>query len=101
MQNGFDATMLCALGAVAAQSTDGREIAEKIIALSGPGGPEHDYQQLDRAIADAGAGKDVDFQGVSGPLNLDDDGDVQAGYVNVYRYIDGTLTVERQVEAQG
>jgi len=26
---------------------------------------------------------------------------VQAGYVNVYRYIDGTLTVERQVEAQG
>jgi branched-chain amino acid transport system substrate-binding protein len=101
MQNGFDATMLCALGAVAAKSTDGRKIAEKLIALSGPGGSEYNYQQLDKAIADASAGKDIDFQGVSGPLDLDDSGDVQAGYVNVYRYIDGKLTVERQVEAQG
>jgi ABC-type branched-subunit amino acid transport system substrate-binding protein len=99
MQNGFDATMLCALGAVAAQSTDGRAIAEELIAPSTPGGPEYSYQELDQAIADLGAGKDVDFQGVSGPLDLDDNGDVQAGYVNVYRYIDGKLTVERQVQA--
>jgi ABC-type branched-subunit amino acid transport system substrate-binding protein len=101
MQNGFDATMLCALGALAAGSTDGRAIAEKLIGVSRPGGAEYTYQDLERAIADVSAGTDIDFQGVSGPLDLDDNGDVQAGYVNVYRYIDGTLTVEDQVQAEG
>lgn len=101
MQNGFDATLLCAIGAVAAGSMDGRAIAQKIIGVSRPGGAEYSYQELDQAIADASAGKDIDFQGVSGPLDLDDNGDVQAGFVNVYRYIDGKLTVERQVQVEG
>lgn len=100
MQNGFDATILCALGALAAKSTEGRKLAQKLIPVSGAGGAKYSYLELDKAMKDVSAGKDVDFQGVSGPIDLDANGDVRAGYVNVYRYIDGKLTVEKQVQAK-
>lgn len=98
MQNGFDATILCALAVLGADSTDGRKVAEKLIPLSGPGGAKYSFLELDKALKDVSEGKDVDLEGVSGPLDLDENGDVRAAFVNVYRYIDGKLTVEDQVE---
>lgn len=100
MQNGFDATILCVLAAVSADSTEGRKLAEELIPVSCPGGAKYSYLELGKALKDLKAGKDVDLQGVSGPLDLDENGDVRAAYVNVYRYIDGKLTVQKRVQAE-
>lgn len=96
----FDAAMLCALAAVAAGSEDSEAIAEQVQPVSGPSGTQYSFVQLDQAVADLLAGDDVDFEGVSGPLDLDEDGDPTAAVYDLWRYADGKLEIERQVEVE-
>jgi ABC-type branched-subunit amino acid transport system substrate-binding protein len=97
----FDATMLCYLAAVAASSSDGRDIAEQLPQVSGPPGERFTFLELGDAIRALANGDDVDFDGVSGPLNLDDNGDPTTATYEVYRYArDGRLEVVRQFEAE-
>jgi hypothetical protein len=82
----FDATTLCFLGAIAASSTDGREIAGRIQSVSGPPGRRFGPAQLAGAARDLRRGGEIDYQGASGPLDLDSHGDPTAGVFGVYRY---------------
>ncbi|MDW5594775.1 ABC transporter substrate-binding protein [Conexibacter stalactiti] len=96
----FDATMLCYLGALAAGSADGAEIAEQLQAVSGPPGRRFTFLELADGIRAIAAGEEVDFDGVTGPIDFDDNGDPTAATYEVYRYgADGVLRVERQFEA--
>lgn len=94
----FDAVSLCALAAVAAGSTDGSDIQSKIQDVSGPPGDQYDYTQFSDAITALQNGDDIDFQGVSGPLDLDESGDPTVATYEVYKYDGGKLTVQKQVE---
>lgn len=85
----FDATALCFLGAVAASSNDGRRIAERIESVSGPPGRRFGPGRLAAAVRALRHGAEIDYQGASGPLDLDPDGDPTAGAFGVYRYRDG------------
>lgn len=94
--NNFDATMLCSLAALSAGSSDGRDIAENLQKVSGPPGPKYTWLELDKAVADLRAGKDIDYEGVSGSIDLDDKGDPTAGAFDWFEYVDSKLTVLQQ-----
>jgi len=94
--NNFDAAMLCILGAVAAHSSSGAAIAKKIEDVSAPPGPQYTYTQLTAAFKALWAGKKINFQGVSGSLDLDSNGDVSGGLIDVNRYKNNSLTLISQ-----
>jgi ABC-type branched-subunit amino acid transport system substrate-binding protein len=95
----FDAVTLCVLGAVAAGSNEGPAIAEQIQAVSAPPGEQYDYTTMADAIAALQAGEDIDFEGVSGPLDLDDAGEPAIGFYDLYAYDDqGEFEVTGKVE---
>lgn len=94
----FDAVSLCALAAVAAGSTDGADIQSKIQEVSSAPGDQYDYTQFSDAITALQNGDDIDFQGISGPLDLDDNGDPTVATYEVFNYDGGELVVQEQVE---
>jgi branched-chain amino acid transport system substrate-binding protein len=95
----FDAATLCVLAAVAAGSNEGSAIAEQIQAVSGPPGDKYDYTNMADAITALRNGDDIDFDGVSGPLDLDDNGEPSIGFYDLYEYDDaGKFTVTGKVE---
>lgn len=75
----FDAVMLCYLAAVAAGSTHGTDMAAELQNVSGPPGKKYTWQQLPQAVDALKGGKDIDYVGASGELDLNDDGDPTAG----------------------
>lgn len=96
----FDAVTLCYLAAVAAGKADGQAISENLQAVSAPPGQQYDFTQLPQAVRALGAGEDIDFQGVTGPIDFDENGDPTTATYEVYRYgDDGKLEVLRQFEA--
>lgn len=97
----FDAATLCVLAAVAAGSSEPTDIQAQIQAVSGPPGDQYDYTQLADAITALQAGDDIDYQGVSGPGDLDDNGDPTLGFYETYEYDDqGKFSVTGTVEKE-
>jgi branched-chain amino acid transport system substrate-binding protein len=93
----FDATVLCYLAAVAAGSTDGQQMADKLIDITAPGGDEFTWQQLPEAIKALEDGKDINYTGASGPIDMDVHGDPTSGVFDVYQYTGGDLEVVGEV----
>ncbi len=94
----FDATILCYLAAVAAGSTDGQQMADHLIDITAPGGDEFTWQQLPEAIKALEDGKDINYTGASGPIDMDVHGDPTEGVFDVYRYTsDGGMKVAGEV----
>ncbi len=89
----FDAVILCYLAAVAAGSTDGKDMAAELQNVSGPGGDKYTFEQLPAAIEALQNGDDIDYEGASGPVDLNDDGDPTAGVYDVYRFKDSKIEV--------
>lgn len=94
----FDAAMLCTLAAVAAGSSEGPDIQAKIQEVSGPPGDKYDFTDLTGAIEALQSGDDIDFDGVSGPLDLDDNGDPTQATYDTYQYKNGKFVLGEQVE---
>jgi ABC-type branched-subunit amino acid transport system substrate-binding protein len=82
----FDAVVLCYLAAVAAGSSDGERIANRLRAVSAPPGDPYTWEQLDEAIQALERGEEIDYQGASGGIDLNSDGDATAGVYYVYEY---------------
>jgi ABC-type branched-subunit amino acid transport system substrate-binding protein len=93
----FDAVILCYLAAVAAGSTEGPEMVEQLQAVSGPPGKKFTFEQLPDAIEALQKGDDIDYEGASGPIDLDQAGDPQAGVYDLFRYQNGKLEVFGEV----
>jgi ABC-type branched-subunit amino acid transport system substrate-binding protein len=96
----FDATVLCYLAAVAAGSTDGQQMADHLIDITAPGGDEFTWQQLPDAIKALEEGKDIDYTGASGPIDMDVHGDPTAGVFDVYQYSGDGLEVVGEVSVE-
>jgi ABC-type branched-subunit amino acid transport system substrate-binding protein len=94
----FDAAMLCALAGVAAHGNDSAQVAAEIARVSAPPGPKYTFLQLPAAIKALASGKDIDYEGVSGPINLDAHGNPQVGTYDVYHYVGRRLAVQRQIQ---
>ena len=98
----FDAVILCYLAAVAAGSTDG----------AGHGGRAAGRHRAARRQVHLGAaaatrsrrsqnGDDIDYEGASGPIDLDEDGDPTAGVYDLVRFRDGKLDDLRRDAGRG
>lgn len=93
----FDAVMLCYLSAVKAGKADGVSMAKVVRGISAPPGSAYTWQQLPRAIQALARGEEIDYEGASGPIDLNGAGDATAGAYDLYRYQDGRITVYDQV----
>lgn len=82
----FDATVLISLAALAAGSTDGKEIAAKLQEVSGGSGDgEKCTSYADCAAIIVGGGV-ADYDGISGPITFDEVGDPTEASVGIYVY---------------
>jgi len=93
----FDAVILCYLAAVAAGSTDGADMAGELRDVTGPGGDKYTFEQLPDAIRALQDGNDIDYEGASGPVDLNEDGDPTSGVYDLFRYRDGEIDVFDEV----
>ncbi|MCU1416434.1 MAG: amino acid transporter substrate-binding protein [Schumannella sp.] len=84
----YDATILISLAALAAGSTDGKDIASKLQEVSGGSGKgEKCTSYADCAAIIVGGGV-ADYDGVSGPITFDEVGDPTEASVGIYVYGD-------------
>ena len=114
----FDGTLMALLAAVqAAVKKEGGDDKEKVVrALGEVSSPEisaqlqavsrdgasYNFTKLQEAIEAILAGTDIDYVGVSGPVDLDKDGNVESvgAKYDVYVFKDGKLDVTSVVEAK-
>lgn len=84
----YDATILIALASLAAQSTEGAEIAAKLVEVSGGTGGGEKCSTYE-ACADIILGGGVaDYDGISGPITFDEVGDPTEATIGIYEYGD-------------
>jgi len=96
----FDAVILCYLAAVAAGSTDGPDMAGELQDITGPGGDKYTFEQLPDAIRALQDGNDIDYEGASGPVDLNDDGDPESGVYDLFRYRNGEIDVFDEIAVE-
>lgn len=82
----YDAVVLAALAALAAESTDGTAIAGALQEVSGGSGTGTKATDFATAAAVILAGEVVDYDGVSGAITFDAKGDPQGAAIGLYRY---------------
>ncbi len=93
----FDAVVLCYLAAVAAGEADGEAMAAELAGITSAPGQKYTWEQLPEAIEALQAGEDIDYEGASGSIEMDEVGDATAGVYDIYAYTDGQLEVIDQV----
>jgi ABC-type branched-subunit amino acid transport system substrate-binding protein len=92
----FDATILCYLAAVAAGSTDGQDMADALIDIT-TGGEQLSWQQLPDLINALQNGDDVDYEGASGSVEMNEDGDATAEVYDLYRFRGGEIDIYSEI----
>ena len=80
----YDAVVLIALAIQAAGEASGSAIQAKLREVANPPGQEFTYGELAVALAAIAAGKDINWQGVSGPVTWDEHGDVTTGAIEIW-----------------
>jgi branched-chain amino acid transport system substrate-binding protein len=79
----YDAVILIALAAIAGGAADGATIKANLKAVSEGGEKVTDFATAVQMLKD---GKDIDYDGLSGPITFDDNGDPTEAYVGIYKY---------------
>jgi branched-chain amino acid transport system substrate-binding protein len=97
----FDAAMLGFLAAVKARSASPAKIKTQLRAVSGPPGRKYTFRQLDRAVKDLLAGKDIDYEGAWGPIDFDAKGDPGSAVYEIWLYNGGKITTQRTITFKG
>jgi branched-chain amino acid transport system substrate-binding protein len=79
----YDAANLLALAAEAAKSDVGTDVAAKLIEVSKGGEKCTDFKTCNELLK---AGKDIDYDGVSGPVEFNEAGDPAVATIGIYQY---------------
>ncbi|UPK73305.1 DUF1871 family protein [Nocardioidaceae bacterium SCSIO 66511] len=80
----YDATIVTALSAVQADTDDPKAIAKEMQAVSGPPGTKcEEFKECADLI---GNGEDIDYEGVSSPINFNDTGSPSAATIGIFEY---------------
>jgi len=82
-QESYDATIISALAAVAAEDDAGTSIGAKMQEVSTGGTKCTAFQECADLLAD---GEDIDYDGVSGPIEFNDTGSPSAATIGIYEY---------------
>lgn len=94
--NGFDAVMLCAFAALEARSNSGSAINKYIRSVATPGGLKFSLLNLKAGVKAALARQKIHYIGVTGPLNLDKNGDPTGGTYDTVTYVNGKMKILKQ-----
>ncbi|MGC5172972.1 ABC transporter substrate-binding protein [Micromonospora sp. DT81.3] len=89
----YDATILLALGALAAGSTEGEAIAGKLQEVSGGSGDGEKCETYADCAAIIVGGGTADYDGISGPITFDEVGDPTEASIGIYEYQDDNTYV--------
>ncbi|MCY4086157.1 MAG: ABC transporter substrate-binding protein [Actinomycetia bacterium] len=103
MNETYDAVVLVGLAAAAAGTvTDSAAIRDQLRHVANPPGVVvgPGAAGVKRALGLIAAGVDVNYEGASGPVDLDANGDVRAGTIEVWRVEDGQIAPVRQVPVE-
>ena len=79
----YDATILSALAAIAAKNDSGAGIASEIIKVSEGGTACTAFKECADLLA---AGKDIDYNGVSGPVDMNKTGSPSKATIGIFEY---------------
>jgi ABC-type branched-subunit amino acid transport system substrate-binding protein len=82
----YDATVLIALAAYAANSTDGVEISKYLRQVSGGSGKGEKVTTFADGAKLLAEGKQIDYDGASGPVTFDENGDPTEATIGIYQY---------------
>jgi branched-chain amino acid transport system substrate-binding protein len=97
----FDAVILGFLAAVAADSSSPADLKDNMQAVSGPPGTAYTFEQLPNAITAITNGDEIDYQGASGPIDWDENGDPTAATYELWRFETGKIVSLRKFEVGG
>ena len=99
----YDAAVLVGLAAAAAGTvTDSAAIRDQLRSVANPPGVVvgPGAAGIKRALRLISEGVDINYEGASGPVDLDANGDVTAGTIEVWRIEDGRIVPVRQVPVE-
>ena len=83
----YDAVVVVALASLSAESTDPSEYVSEIANVTRKGNQCISYAECAAALADeTSANDDIDYEGLSGPIKFDENGDIEEGFYLVYTY---------------
>ncbi len=97
----FDAVVLCFLASAAAGSTAGEDAAASLGAVSAPGGERFTWEQLPGALEALEEGEEIDYEGASGTIDLDQAGNPTAASYDLYVFDDGMLVLKGKLPLAG
>lgn len=80
----YDATIMTALAATAAKNDSGTAIASELANISVDGTECSGYKECADLLAD---GEDIDYQGASGPCDLNESGSPSAATIGIFQYL--------------
>ena len=81
----YDATVVVSLAAIAAKNDSGKAIAGKMAEVTEGGEKCTTFKDCAAALK---AGKDIDYDGVSGPIDLNSTGSPSAATIGIFQYGD-------------
>jgi ABC-type branched-subunit amino acid transport system substrate-binding protein len=84
----YDAVVLLSLAAYAANSTEGVEIAKYLRQVSGGSGDGEKVTTYEEGVALLDEGKQIDYDGPSGPITFDEHGDPTEATIGIYEFND-------------
>ena len=83
----YDAVVAVALAALSAGSDDPSEYVSEMAGVTGGGNRCLTYAECAAALTDeTSTNDDIDYEGISGPIDFDEDGNIAAGCYYVYTY---------------
>ncbi len=87
----FDAVMLAFLAALKAHSSNPALLRNQLRSVSGPPGVPVTWLDLPKAIKLVLAGKEINYEGVWGPIDFDKNGDPGSTLFKIWQYKNGTV----------
>jgi ABC-type branched-subunit amino acid transport system substrate-binding protein len=81
----YDATVMSALAAIAAQDDSGEAIASQLVAISAGGEKCTTFEDC-AALLNEDPSTDIDYDGVSGPVDLNDTGSPSKATIGIFEY---------------
>ena len=99
VREAYDATIAIALAAEFAGSTDGAAIRDALPLVAAPGGDRFipGADGVAAALAAAGGGADVNYDGAATTVDWNDVGDVTTGFIEIWQYVDGAPAIIEEV----
>jgi branched-chain amino acid transport system substrate-binding protein len=84
----YDAVTVAAIATEAADEFTGAALQEVVRDVTRPEGEQvYSFEEAKQILADGGSASDVNYEGVSGPVDLDENGD-PPGFYQIYRVTD-------------